>query len=341
VTSGRRFLAPTPQGAVTPRGQPPGFSIVITAYQAAEFIREAVESALSQTYAPEEVIVVDDGSTDDLTGALEPYRDRIVLIRRELNGGEGAAKDTGAGAAAAEFVVLLDADDVYEPGRLVALAELAHARPDLDLLTTNAYLEVDGRVVGTYYPDIARFPVEDQLHGVLESDSAIFGAAAVRSERLRASGGFDAGRRGASDWECWLRLMLDGARAGLVDEPLARYRLRSDSITAHKPTEWRACLSAVERALEHPRVGPAERVILARSADRYRTWALLAAAEQALRSRSPDARARSLQVVTGRRFGVATRVKALSAAIAPKTAGRFLAARERRSGRSRLTRMLP
>jgi glycosyltransferase involved in cell wall biosynthesis len=228
-----RFVAPPPRAPVE-RGHVPSFSVIIASYQAADTIGEALESAFGQTVAPHEVIVCDDGSTDDIDAALAPFLDRIVLLRHEQNKGMGAAKTAASRAATGEFVVILDADDICYAERIEALGELAAARPDLDLLTTIADIEVDGRVVGRYYPDIARFPVEQQRFGVLANDSAVFGAAAVRREALFAVGGFDEELSDGADWECWMRLALDGALFGLVDEPLYQYRMRPTSMTGDR-----------------------------------------------------------------------------------------------------------
>jgi glycosyltransferase involved in cell wall biosynthesis len=118
-----RLAAPPPAGPVA-RAAPPTFSVAIAAYQAADVVGEAIESALAQTVPPHEVVVCDDGSTDDLDRALEPYRDRIVLLRQR-NRGEAAAKNAAARAASGDFVAILDADDVYLPERLEALGRLA------------------------------------------------------------------------------------------------------------------------------------------------------------------------------------------------------------------------
>ena len=106
----------------------PTFSVVIAAYNAAETIGEAVDSALGQTVAPLEVIVCDDGSTDDIEGALRPYAGRLKLLRKE-NGGPSSARNLAARAASGEFVAVLDADDVFLPERLEALGELHHPPP--------------------------------------------------------------------------------------------------------------------------------------------------------------------------------------------------------------------
>ena len=116
----------------------------------ADVIDEALESVFAQTLPALEVIVCDDGSTDDLRGALEPHRDRILLVEKE-HGGEGSAKNTASRLAKGDFLAILDADDRYLPRRLEALAHLARQRPDLEILTTDAYLEANGRTVRRCY----------------------------------------------------------------------------------------------------------------------------------------------------------------------------------------------
>jgi glycosyltransferase involved in cell wall biosynthesis len=318
----------------------PEFSVVIAAYNAAHLVGEAVESALAQTLPPREVIVCDDESDDDIAGALRPYGDRVTLIRIP-HGGEGAAKNAAVRRATAEFVAILDADDVYLPGRLEALARLATSHPALDVLTTNAFMELEGSTIGTYYPVVSRFPDGDQVAGIIEDSSSIFGAAGVRRERLLTAGGFAQDMRTAADWELWLRLVLAGSRFGLVDEPLARYRLQPGSLTADKATEWRGCVDALERVAAAARENPAARAAFEHSLQKHREWALLAEAEQALRGRSPDARSRARAVAFGPGLAPGTRAKALLAVVAPGAAARLLERREERTGESRLQRRLP
>ena len=319
----------------------PTFSVIIAAWNAAHLVGEAVESALAQTLPPLEVVVCDDASEDDLTGALRPFGDRVTLVRIP-HGGEGAAKNAAARHATADFVAILDADDVYLPGRLEALAALARSRPELDVLTTNSYLELEGRTIGTYYPTVATFPEEDQVTGIITGSSAIFGAAAVRRERMLDAGGFAVEMRTAADWELWMRLAIGGARFGLVDEPLHRYRLQPDSLTADKASEWRGCVEALERVREAATTaGPEVRAAYELSLHTHREWALLAEAERSLRDGSPDARSRARAVAFGPGFAARTRAKALVATAAPGLAARLLERRERRTGVTRLARRLP
>lgn len=252
-----RFLVPPPAGPTAP-GPTPSFSIVIRAYQAAATIGEAIESALAQTL-PAELIVCDDGSTDDLDAALAPYLDRIRLIRKE-NGGGASALNVGARAATGEFVAILDADDVYDARRIEALAELGTVRPDLDIITTDAYLEAGGEIVGRFN-ESTPFDVDDQRAAILRS-CFVGGWPAVRRSRVLAAGGWDESLRIGNDWDCWLRLILDGARAGLVDEPLMRYRRDSRGLTSDRIASLRERVHILEKARSHPSLTRRERRIL-------------------------------------------------------------------------------
>src|SRR5881275_1251466 len=262
-----RHLVSPPAENVGP-GNVPSFSIIIAAYQVADVIGEAIDSALAQTAPPLEVVVCDDGSTDDLDAALGPYRDRIVFVRKE-NGGEASAKNAAARAASGDFVAILDADDVYFPERLEALGELAAARPDLDILTTDAYLELDGVRRRRVYEGGWTFETEDQRRAILQRNF-VFGLAAVRRERLLAAGGFDERIRWTTDWDCWARLILDGARAGAVAEPLALYRLRDSSLSADRAKLVAGRLRTLENAASHSSLNEAERGVVAASIATHR-----------------------------------------------------------------------
>ena len=108
-------------------------SVIIPAYNYARYLAEAIDSALGQTYAPLEVIVVDDASTDDTPRVLAAYGQRIRAIRQP-NGGAGAARNTGIAAARGEYVAFLDADDVWLPRKLELQMALFDADPALGLI---------------------------------------------------------------------------------------------------------------------------------------------------------------------------------------------------------------
>jgi glycosyltransferase involved in cell wall biosynthesis len=102
---------------------PPMVSIVINNYNYGRFLRECIDSALSQTYPHTEVIVVDDGSTDDSTEIIESYGDQLVSILKE-NGGQASAFNAGFAASRGEILILLDADDLLRSGAAERVAEM-------------------------------------------------------------------------------------------------------------------------------------------------------------------------------------------------------------------------
>jgi glycosyltransferase involved in cell wall biosynthesis len=235
------------------------FSVVIPAFRAAETLPRAIESALRQTLPPAEVIVVDDCSPDD--GALVAARYPVTCIRRLVNGGDGAAKNTGVRAASSEWIALLDADDAWEPNRLMAVRDFALANPGVELITSDALIEVDGEVTRNYY-DPPRGPSwsdRDQRALILSHNFIFSHVAMPRRLWLGVNGMDESDRTTSADWPFWLRLLFSGARAGLVREPLARYRVLSGSLSDSESVDARTARAAMRTALELPGLTPHER----------------------------------------------------------------------------------
>jgi glycosyltransferase involved in cell wall biosynthesis len=320
------LLAPEPAASAS-RGAVPSFSVLVAAYQAAHVVGEALESAFGQTVPPHEVIVCDDGSTDDLAATIAPFRERIIFLRRSENRGEAAAKNAAARAASGDFVTILDADDVYLPTRLEALGELAAARPDLDILTTDAYLELAGRRVRRCYGPDWPFETANQRRAILERNF-VFGLAAVRRERLLAVGGFDETIRWTTDWDCWIRLLLDGSQVGAVAEPLALYRVHETSLSASRADLVRGRVQTLRKTALDSRLTPDERIIVRSSiASQERDLAVLEV-RAALLARPRDLRRRLLALALRPGVSVTTRGKAFAAATMPALAARIFQRRE-------------
>jgi hypothetical protein len=215
---------------------------------------------------------------------------------------------------------------------------LAVARPDLDILTTDAFLELDGEVYGRYYRGKARFVTDDQRRGIIHQHF-VYANAAFRREALLAVGGYDEfyDPGGPEDTDLLVRMILSGWSVGLVDEPLAVSRVRAESLSSNRPRSMRGGVLVLERAASHPSLTKAEQRYLRGQLALKRQEAALAEAEQALRGLAPHPRRRCLKVAFGPwGYAMASRVSALAAAIAPRAAGRYLERRERTTGRSRL-----
>jgi hypothetical protein len=208
-------------------------SVAIACHNNSDHVAAAIRSALSQQPPPVELVVCDDGSTDGTRQVLEGFGDRIRVIRHAVNRGEGAAKNTAIKAASSAFVVVLDADDEFLPGRLAAIGAAMVDNPDADIVTTDAQLVHNGKVIGHWYGPTHPVPGDDQRLAVL-TRNPVFGHPAIRLAAFLRVGGFDEDVRHATDWECWIRMVLSGSTLVVIDRPLAIYRIHSRSSSADR-----------------------------------------------------------------------------------------------------------
>jgi len=206
----------------------PLITVVIPTYNYGRFVAAAVESALVQTYSHLEVVVVDDGSTDDTRQRLTPYLDRIRYIHQE-NGGLSAARNTGIRAAAGEWIALLDADDVWHPRKLeLQIRCLGGPPPEVGLLATDSF--TDQR---TCWPAVDETPakvVQFALEDVLGLCRFAPSSALIRKSCLEAVGLFDATLRSVEDRDMWIRLASHYVLAKL-SLPLLFYRVHAASLS--------------------------------------------------------------------------------------------------------------
>ncbi|NAZ81107.1 glycosyltransferase [Kineococcus sp. R8] len=312
------FLAPPSRDRVPGPAGPPTMTVVITAHQVAPFLPAAIESALAQTRPAQGVIVVDDGSTDDVAAAVAPYLDRVRVIHQD-NGGEGAAKNTGARAASSEFVVILDGDDEMHPERLEALGDVLTTRPDLDILTTQ-FSEFGPAAHGGSWPPLETFPTTDQRSTLLRRN--FLPAPALRREQLLRVGGFNTALRYGPDWECYLRMALHGSIAGIVAAPLYRYRRWDGQQTADLERVLDGRVHVLEITAATPGLAQEDRLVV--------QAALQSAKLDTLRLRLRDGgleRALAFEVARGRHLPRRSRVLALVAGVAPGVARRTEARR--------------
>ena len=194
----------------------PGVGVVVTCYRYAHLLGDAVESALQQTWSPERIVVVDDGSPDDTAAVAARYRAFGVEYVHRSNGGPGAARNTGAAACATPLLVFLDADDRLDPRYLER---------------TVPVLEAAGPDVGYVYTQCRYFGAEDGVTSFPQWDAArllrwpfVHASALLRSELVRRFPYDETARAGVEDWDFYLTLARAGVGGVLVDEPLLWYR---------------------------------------------------------------------------------------------------------------------
>jgi glycosyltransferase involved in cell wall biosynthesis len=205
----------------------PLVSVLVPVYNGAAFLRDAVASARQQTHQNLEVLVVDDGSTDDSFAlASEMAReDSRIKIFRQTNAGTQVARNTALEHAQGDFVALLDQDDVWLPEKLSRQIEVFQQDSRANLVFTN-YWHWDGtRDLDLRYACRNKFP-EGEVTGRLIR-WCLFQASAmmVRHQSIKQVGGFDPDLLVTGDWDLWLRIAETGCWARGIWEPMMRYRL--------------------------------------------------------------------------------------------------------------------
>ena len=234
------------------------------AYNAAGTIAPAIRSALAQTRLDFEVIVVDDGSTDETAAAVEAFLvdPRIQLIRQE-NRGLAGARNTALRRARGRYIALLDSDDLWLPHYLEDVLGLLEASEEIAYAYTDAWVLDEGRarfrrVPYTTLYGLPRPPDDpgDFLHALLESNF-VFGSATIVRSVLEDVGGFDESLRAVEDYDLWLRLAARGHIGAFRSSSAVVYRERSGSLTRN-PTLMTTSLIQVYRRAEQDRSLPAD-----------------------------------------------------------------------------------
>ena len=262
----------------------PAVSVIMPAYNVEPYLREAAESALRQTFADLELIIVNDGSTDDTAAVAESVRRgdpaRVRVIERP-NGGLPAARNTAMAAASGRYVALLDSDDLWEPAFLASQMAVFSRQPDVDLVTANALFlgsRLHGRLVRPC-PDMRLVP---DLETIIADERAVFVMTVFRRRVYETIGGFDETLRTNEDYDYWLRAAAAGFCFARNPLPLAHYRRRDDSLSASEVRMIAGILKVYGKARTYCVEGTPARVALERQIARFEAELEAARARHAL-----------------------------------------------------------
>jgi len=210
----------------------PKVSVVIPTYNAARYIAEAIESVLAQSYHDYEIIVVDDGSTDNTKEVLRPYMDRIRYFYKE-NGGVSSARNRGIQEARGEYIAFLDADDLWLPEKLKLQIEIMEQHPDFAMIHTDIKV-ID--VNGTLLKESANKRRQSHNGMVFEEffktyrSLVMMSSALIRKSSIESMGLFDESLSVSEDYDFFLRFFWNYP-VYLLDEPLVKYRITPGSIS--------------------------------------------------------------------------------------------------------------
>ena len=211
----------------------PLVSVVLPTYNCARFLPESVGAVLSQTYTHYEVIVVDDGSTDNTKDVLNPFMQKIRYIKLEQNKGLPVARNTGIQSARGKYVAFIDADDLWLPEKLQTDIEYFETHPEVSMVYSK-HINIDekGRVVnGSVKKQLPSGNVFTQLFS--EQNFVIASSVVVRKNVFETTGLFDEQLFNCQDWDLWLRIAFHFQVAG-INKPLVKYRHNPHSLSKNR-----------------------------------------------------------------------------------------------------------
>ena len=209
------------------------FSVVIPSYNRSAWLVAALESVFAQTEPPFEIIVADDGSTDDTLAVLEKYAGRVKTLT-QCNAGPAAARNLGIGAATGDYIAFLDSDDLWFPWTLALYREVIerHAQP---AMIEGAHVEFDTEQglpnsAASQLSTLNSQPAPDYLAS--PRVTLWPSGTAIRTDVLKAAGGFTPHAFNAEDCDLWLRLGTERGFVHIAQPPVFAYRRRSEEHTS-------------------------------------------------------------------------------------------------------------
>lgn len=227
----------------------PSISVIVPAYRAAGTIRRAVDGVLHQTYPAREILVIDDGSPDDLVRSLAAYGSRVRILR-QANQGAAAARNRGIDQSHGELIAFLDADDCWEKAKLERQVAVLRAHPRVVLVAGRYFEQAPGqprREASWGDWDLLDRPLWPRGAQALAVAAHIWTSTVlVRRTALREQR-FTPGLEPAEDGDLWIRLLGSGA-AYLLREPLATAVLEPSSLSrANLDRSYTKLLQVVRR----------------------------------------------------------------------------------------------
>ena len=204
-----------------------GVSVIIPVYNGAQFLRDALRSVLRQTHPASEILVMDDGSTDDSREVAREFA-QVTLVE-QANAGVAAARNRAVGMATSPLVAFLDQDDLWEPTKLERQVAELRRQPEAGICVCASKIlhqvedaTASETIEGLSLPEADQ--VGKQIYGGLRFQPS---AVMMRREAFLAVGGFDSAAQPCEDWDLWLRLEQAGISFAVVREPLLIYRFHA------------------------------------------------------------------------------------------------------------------
>jgi glycosyltransferase involved in cell wall biosynthesis len=214
----------------------PRVSVIIPTFNCGVYLGRAIDSVLAQSYRDYEIIVVDDGSTDETPILASTYNKKIKYLYQS-NCGVSAARNRALKESNGEFFAYLDADDIWYPQKLTQQIEFLDAHEDCGLLHSDVSVidEHDHIIHARFNMETARpVPQNHCKHDILRRCHIQTPTVIERRKCVEKIGGFNEGLPVTQDYMRWIMVALEGWAFGYIDQPLAKYRWRAGSLMSSK-----------------------------------------------------------------------------------------------------------
>lgn len=253
-------------GALLGTARVPQVSVIMPAYNTAEYIAESLDSVFAQTFPNFEVIVINDGSpdTEDLEKALQPYRDRITYLKRP-NSGLSATRNAGIREARGEFLAFLDSDDIWEPEYLAEEMAILQSNPALDMAYCDTLLfgetPADGICYASLYPPKTS---SASFEALACWDCAMIFTCSVVVRRMTVLdvGLFDEAMPYCEDIDLWLRMAHHGARIAYHPKCLTRRRSRASAMSKDRDKMEQGMIAVLSKMSMAPGLSSSRKSLL-------------------------------------------------------------------------------
>ena len=314
----------------------PAVSVITPAWNAAAFLPDTIESVLAQTLADWELLIVDDGSTDETAAIVRRYaaRDSRIRLLQQENAGPSTARNRAMRAARGEYFAFLDSDDRWMPGFLRAQLDVFARHPDTGLVTTNGVYDggpFDGRPLRSPEPGYPVLPLTD----LIVDETAVFIMTVFRRAVFDTIGGFDEAQWTSEDYDFWLRAAMAGFVFRRNAQPLGMYRVRGNSLSRNRVRMITGILHTFAKMRPQCAPGSAEGHAIERQVARFESELLLEEAKDAIERGDFAAAAGRLRMLRARGAGRAVAITAWLAEHVPPAAALAYRIRGWRPGRLR------
>lgn len=211
----------------------PKVSVIIPLYNRERYIAETVKSVLDQTYKNIELIVVDDGSTDNSRNIIETFSERITILEhtKKVNKGQSASINLGIRHSSGKYIAILDSDDLFAPEKIQAQVLFLEENEDIGLVYSNGFvIDSSGKTLYHFYSD-APYETSDPSKVLMNCYFLLPNNALMRRSALNAAGLFDEKLRSGQDHDMAIR-MAEVTKLAYIEKDLFYYRKHAQSISA-------------------------------------------------------------------------------------------------------------